>query len=234
MLAALHQVSPGLCELPVRPVALPGAHVLQAALNECAGPWVGGPFSEPARMIVCGAADGLLSALGRFDRLAAQVASTGAAPVITHGEPHAGNLVRQGATLLLVDWDTAGHALLERDLWWILSPSGDEAQLYERLTGRDVSRAAAACTGCAGTSMTSACAWPSCGPGTSGTGIPRSSSPRSRTRSAGWQLSRIVAALDAPVTGDPACDLPIASPGRAQVRAETERENGIDGPIREY
>ncbi len=143
MLAALHQVSPGLCELPVRPVALPGAHVLQAALNECAGPWVGGPFSQPARMIVCGAADGLLSALGRFDRLAAQVASTGAAPVITHGEPHAGNLVRQGATLLLVDWDTAGHALLERDLWWILSPSGDEAQLYERLTGRDVSRAAA-------------------------------------------------------------------------------------------
>jgi len=143
MLAALHQIPAGLWVLPARSVALSAADVLQAALRERDNRWDGGPFSEPARMVLSGAADGLQGALGRFTQLAAQVARAGAAPVITHGEPHAGNLMRQGARFLLVDWDTAGLALPERDLWWVLSPSGREAELYARLTGRDVSPAAA-------------------------------------------------------------------------------------------
>jgi spectinomycin phosphotransferase len=142
MVAALHHIPVGLCTLPVRSIALSGANVLQAALRERDTRWDGGPFSEPARTVVSGDADGLQGALRRFTQLAAQVAGEGAAPVITHGEPHAGNLVRQGTRFLLVDWDTAGLAPPERDLWWVLSPSGDEARLYASLTGRDVSPAA--------------------------------------------------------------------------------------------
>jgi len=138
MLAALHRIPVALCTPPVRSMALSGADVLQAALRERDTRWDGGPFSEPARTVVSGHADGLQGALGSFTQLAAQVAA-GAAPVITHGEPHAGNLVRQGTRFLLVDWDTVGLALPERDLWWVLSPSGDEARLYASLTGRHVS-----------------------------------------------------------------------------------------------
>jgi spectinomycin phosphotransferase len=41
--------------------------------------------------------------------------------VITHGEPHPGNLL-MGASgaMFLVDWDTVRLAPPERDLWWLL------------------------------------------------------------------------------------------------------------------
>ena len=142
MLAALHLTPAGSCELPVRSVELSGVDVLQAALRERDTPWRGGPFSEPARTVVSSYADGLAGALACFAQLAAQVAGAGAAPVITHGEPHTGNLVREGTRFLLIDWDTAGLALPERDLWWVLSSSGVEAAMYTRLTGREVSQAA--------------------------------------------------------------------------------------------
>jgi spectinomycin phosphotransferase len=55
---------------------------------------------------------------------------------MTHGEPHPGNVVRDGARCLLVDWDTAGLALPERDLWMVDSGSGRELALYEDACGR--------------------------------------------------------------------------------------------------
>jgi spectinomycin phosphotransferase len=62
--------------------------------------------------------------------------------VITHGEPHPGNLIRAGHGLLLIDWDLVGLAPPERDLWWLVSDSGAEAAQYAQLTGRTVSEAA--------------------------------------------------------------------------------------------
>jgi spectinomycin phosphotransferase len=62
--------------------------------------------------------------------------------VITHGEPHVRNLMRSDDGLLLIDWDSAGLALPERDLWGIVSDSGAEAALYAQLTGRAVSEKA--------------------------------------------------------------------------------------------
>jgi spectinomycin phosphotransferase len=64
--------------------------------------------------------------------------------VLTHGEPHSGNLIRRGADYLLIDWDTAGLAPPERDLWWIIEGAGPEADLYAALTGREVSQSALA------------------------------------------------------------------------------------------
>jgi spectinomycin phosphotransferase len=37
--------------------------------------------------------------------------------LVTHGEPPPGNILRAAGKLRLIDWDTAGLALPERDLW---------------------------------------------------------------------------------------------------------------------
>jgi spectinomycin phosphotransferase len=93
-------------------------------------------------------AAGLVAALAHFDDLAAQVAAADADLVVTHGEPHPGNLIRRGASYLLIDWDTAGLAPPERDLWWVLSGAGSgsaaEAARYAELTGHQLSQPALA------------------------------------------------------------------------------------------
>ena len=37
--------------------------------------------------------------------------------VVTHGEPHAGNVLVSAGRSLLIDWDTVATAPPERDLW---------------------------------------------------------------------------------------------------------------------
>ncbi len=139
MLAELHAstAEPGVA--PVRPLGLPGAGLLDESIRERGRSWRGGPFSEPARQLLSDHAAGLAGALTRFRELAAALAADGRAPVLTHGEPHPGNLIRRDAGFLLIDWDTAGLAPPERDLWWVVSGSGDAASRYEELTGRPVS-----------------------------------------------------------------------------------------------
>ncbi|MFG2077560.1 phosphotransferase family protein [Nonomuraea maritima] len=66
-----------------------------------------------------------------FDRPAARAG----APVLTHGEPHPGNVLRAGSRTLLVDWDTVGTAPPERDLWHVVRDAGDLAR-YAAATGR--------------------------------------------------------------------------------------------------
>ncbi len=74
-------------------------------------------------------------ALAGFDELAREAARSGP-PVITHGEPHPGNILRSAGTLFLIDWDTAGLALPERDLWDLAEADSREADRYAELTGR--------------------------------------------------------------------------------------------------
>ena len=59
--------------------------------------------------------------------------------VITHGEPHPGNILRSAGRLYLIDWDTVGLALPERDLWALADADSREADRYAELTGRRVS-----------------------------------------------------------------------------------------------
>lgn len=144
MLARLHGATAVLgAAAPVRaltPASLPG---LRAALSDLGRPWTGGPYSEPARHFLSRRATGITAALARFGDLARQAAGSGA-PVITHGEPHPGNLLRSGSGLVLIDWDTVGLALPERDLWHVAGPDSPEAARYCGLTGRKVSNAALA------------------------------------------------------------------------------------------
>jgi spectinomycin phosphotransferase len=64
--------------------------------------------------------------------------------MITHGEPYPGNALRQGIRPPLIDWDTAGMALPERDLWHVVGPGSPEAAMYSGLAGRVVGDAALA------------------------------------------------------------------------------------------
>jgi spectinomycin phosphotransferase len=142
ILARLHGATPlarrtALARSPT-PASRPA---LEAALGELGRPWSGGPYSEPARRLLARQAARLGRALARFDELVRAAAGSGP-PVITHGEPHPGNIMRSGGRLLLIDWDTVGLGLPERDLWMAAGDDSGAVGRYTELTGRPVSGAA--------------------------------------------------------------------------------------------
>jgi len=139
MLAALHGADPGSVRLPRLEAGMSWRGDLEAALGELGRPWSGGPYAEPARELLAGAAPTVRRQLHALDRWAARLAS--AEVVITHGEPHPGNVVHSAAGLLLIDWDTVALAPPERDLWSVATGSGEEVRRYTELTGRRVDAA---------------------------------------------------------------------------------------------
>ena len=148
MLARLHRASPPGPGLASRGLELPGRQGLEEALDHPERPWEGGPLSEPLRHELAEHRDLIVDWLADLDRYAARLGdgngdgSTGA--VVTHGEPHPGNLIRTGAGLSLVDWDTVAVARPERDLWMMVD--GDESlhSAYRDLTGVTLDREALA------------------------------------------------------------------------------------------
>jgi len=124
-----------------RHLTLPYRPQLEAALRELDRPWSGGPFSEPVRELLASGAEELRVRLRAFDRLAAEVDAAVGDFVVTHGEPHSGNVLRAPGRAFLVDWDTAGLAPPERDLW-LVGGGAAELALYTDLTGRRVDAAA--------------------------------------------------------------------------------------------
>ena len=142
MLAALHRVGPrnlAGVRLSHREIGLPWRGDLETALRELGRPWSGGPFAEPVRALLAGAAGQVRRGLETLDRWASDGTAAGET-VITHGEPHPGNIIRVGGEMMLVDWDTVGLARPERDLWMVASENGDELRRYTELTGRPVNR----------------------------------------------------------------------------------------------
>ena len=96
MLAALHRVDPAAVRLQRREVELSWPDDLELALRELGRPWTGGPFAEPARELLAGAAGPVRRGLDALDRWArARFSAEGL--VITHGEPHPGNIIRVAA-----------------------------------------------------------------------------------------------------------------------------------------
>ena len=84
-----------------------------------------------------------VQAFARFDGLLDRVREAGGPYLITHGEPHPGNLLRTRAGLCLVDWDMTALARPERDLWWVISGDQDAAR-YSWRTGWTVNQDALA------------------------------------------------------------------------------------------
>jgi spectinomycin phosphotransferase len=145
LLVRLHRATP-LVERLARPVSprLPARHHLDRALGELDKEWTGGPFSETARALLTRHAAGVRRLLDAFDGLLERVEASAAKRVITHGETHGGNIIQTDGGLLLIDWDTAGLALPERDLWMVDGGDGDELNLYTLESGRPVDEAAIA------------------------------------------------------------------------------------------
>lgn len=142
ILARLHGATPlARPTAPARGLGLASRPALEAALGQLDQPWSGGPYSEPARQLLARQAPRVGTALARFDELVREAARSGPA-VVTHGEPHPGNIVRGAGQLLLIDWDTVGLALPERDLWVVAGDDPGAVGRYAELTGRPVSGAA--------------------------------------------------------------------------------------------
>lgn len=142
MLARLHNATPQAARIaPVRRPDLAARPVLEAAFGELSQLWNSGPYGEPARQLLARHASLLGRALAGFDELAREAARKGT-PVITHGEPHPGNILRSASRVYLIDWDTVGLALPERDLWDVVDTDSREADRYAKLTGRRISAAA--------------------------------------------------------------------------------------------
>jgi spectinomycin phosphotransferase len=143
-LAQLHQATPAL-HVPMgrRSLGLPERHVLNAALNSLGRPWQGGPLAEPARRALATHAAGVASRLEQLDDLAGRLRREQEdGSVVTHGEPHPGNLISTDQGLRLIDWDTAAWALAERDLWMLDDGSTDAFAPYQEITGTRVSHTA--------------------------------------------------------------------------------------------
>lgn len=137
MLADLHLARASACaSVPTLGFELPALRHLEAALRERDEPWTGGPLSEPARAALRAAATGLTELLALADGLRADASTRRGDWVVTHGEPHAGNVMRTDDGPRLVDWDTVALGPRERDLWMLVEGGGAEAAaLYHRATG---------------------------------------------------------------------------------------------------
>jgi spectinomycin phosphotransferase len=140
MLARLHGSTPVVRNLGSRGLDVPGRGDLEDALNDLDGPWDGGPLSELARRELAEHADEVVGALTDLDRFAVRDDGRGAKAVVSHGEPHPGNLIRAHKGLALVDWDTVALAPPERDLWMIGEANDDVATVYRDLSGVEVDR----------------------------------------------------------------------------------------------
>jgi spectinomycin phosphotransferase len=130
LLAALHRA-------PVAARRLDLALPLRDTLAQLDPRWESGPLAEQARELLVEHAPAIDELLARYDRLAAGVAHDGW--VVTHGEPHAGNLIDSH---LLVDWDTVALAPPERDLWMPVGNNPEAASRYTEATGRVLDPAA--------------------------------------------------------------------------------------------
>jgi spectinomycin phosphotransferase len=139
MLAELHRATPAVASVAHSiDLDLAGRGRLEAALRELDQTWTGGPLSEPARQTLARHSSYVSELLALGDQLSVEVARRSTNWVVTHGEPHGGNVMRAGESHVLVDWDTVALAPPERDLWMLVGEDGDETSIYADATGHEL------------------------------------------------------------------------------------------------
>lgn len=152
LIAEVHRATPAVAHLaPRADLLLPGRDGLNAALADLGRPWTGGPHAAAARDLLLLHEERVRQWLERFDQLVAEVRGAGSDWVVTHGEPHPGNILRSPTGAWLIDWATVQLAPPERDVWMLTDafagllreePAGVDAQVrsrYRRISGRTVS-----------------------------------------------------------------------------------------------
>ncbi|XTZ15179.1 phosphotransferase family protein [Micromonospora echinospora] len=94
-----------------------------------------GPYARPVGELLAAHAAPIRRLLDRYDTLAAGARADGDRAVLTHGEPHPGNTMRDRDGWLLIDWETALVAPPERDLWNLDPGDGSVLDAYADATG---------------------------------------------------------------------------------------------------
>ena len=92
-----------------------------------------GPYARSAARLLADNAAGVRRQLDRYDKMAA--AADPGRVVITHGEPHPGNMMLTASGWRLIDWDTVLVAQPERDLWSLDPGDGSVLAAYAAATG---------------------------------------------------------------------------------------------------
>jgi len=139
VIVALHATPEGArAGAPADDAHVPNRNELLEALGQPQSRWHSGPYGEPARLLLADRAAEVEGLLDHHDRLARQVLGGPDRMVLTHGEPHPGNLIETGQGWVLVDWDTVRIAPPERDLWLLEPADGSVVDAYQAATGRPV------------------------------------------------------------------------------------------------
>lgn len=117
--------------IAVETFTIPGRRDLEQALAErSVSPAWSGLYGDRLRQLLGRHAGDVHRLLEHHDGLVAAAGSQVDRLVLTHGEPHPGNLIRTRAGLALIDWDTAMLAPPERDVWLLATrtsrPAGAE------------------------------------------------------------------------------------------------------------
>ncbi len=115
LLRRLHDAIPP-PSLPRWDSAIPQRDALTAAFDDLGRPWSTGPYADAVRGLLAERRAAVERRLARYDALVNSVESTSALWVVSHGEPHAGNVIRTDGAMLLIDWDTVRRVPKERDL----------------------------------------------------------------------------------------------------------------------
>ncbi|MGI8486061.1 MAG: phosphotransferase enzyme family protein [Thermomicrobiales bacterium] len=147
LIGHLHNATPSLPQaMPHRSdLSIPRQGELAGALDSLDLAWMAGPYADQTRNLLRENRDDIVRALEIYDRLVTMIKADPTPWVITHGEPHAGNVLRlnDSGKPLLVDWDTAALAPKERDLWMLLDDSATDWTPYLKVTGDAVVSASA-------------------------------------------------------------------------------------------
>ncbi len=119
---------------------IPQAAELRTAMGQTGVAWNAGPYATPARDLLARHAEEVTVLLAAYDDLTRRVAARPERMVITHGEPHAANVLKTPEGFVFVDWDTALLAPPERDLWALAESDASILPAYSAATGTDIDR----------------------------------------------------------------------------------------------
>ena len=108
---------------------------LERAIRDPRGSSDVGPHADELASVIAMHEPLIGGLLAEYDALVAEARSHGHRNVLTHGETHAGNILRTPSGWVLVDWDTALVAAPERDLCLLEPGDGAATAVYTAATG---------------------------------------------------------------------------------------------------
>ena len=134
LLTRLHRAAPPtapqLCDLELQ-----NGDALRSAIGGTGQPWDTGRYGERARALLARHEAAVTALMTTYGVLADEVRARPERFVVTHGEPHAANVLKTPVGFVLVDWDFVQLAPPERDLWDLAEADRSVLADYSKATG---------------------------------------------------------------------------------------------------